>query len=87
MISVKDTSHRRIISYMLMHGRVTLEEIRKPWIGGSAGDVRLREIRRKGFEIQHGNFTNPDGSKRKLTWYELKTPPEKINFDMLTVIN
>jgi hypothetical protein len=87
MSAVKDTTHRRIIAYMIMHGKVTLEDIRKPWIGGSAGDVRARELRRKGFDIQHGNYLKPDGTKSKLTWYELKTPPEKINFDTMTVIN
>jgi hypothetical protein len=86
-VTKKDTTHRRILVYMLIHGKTILEEIRKPWVGGSAAYQRLWELKRRGFDIIHDNYRDEAGHKKKLVYYQLLTPVEKIDFDSLTVRN
>jgi len=84
-VTKKDTTHRRILVYMLIHGKTILEEIRKPWVGGSAAYQRLWELKRRGFDIIHDNYRDEAGHKKKLVYYQLLTPAEKIDFETLTV--
>ncbi len=86
----KETTHHRVLRLLCNRwpGGATLEEIRDPEVGGSAGDVRMREIERdKGIPFTWEWYENPrTGDKTHLTVYKLDMDPKFIDIDNLCII-